>query len=152
MARLARAAAVFLAAGAVAAPAARATDTTIGFDDLGAGVEVTNQYTSDGVSFGNGSFGAVLNCDNPVTQDGSDPAPRTDPNFARLGFCQSGRRGVAGGFSSPRSRVSLFTRELDSFGDQITLRGYDASQNEILSRQITADQSWQQVHIDQAPG
>ena len=83
---------------------------------------------------------------------GSDPAAHSDPNLVDIGDCIGGQRGVTGGFDTPRSRISLFVREIDNFGDNMTLTGYDASKHEILSKPVQADQTWKQVHIDEAPG
>src|SRR5439155_24884546 len=106
---------------AAPAPARAADNTTIGFDNVGAGVEITNQYTSDGVSFGSGSFGGVgPDCANLLTQSGSDPAPHTDPNFVQLGDCIGGQRGATGGFNHGRTRVRLFVRVTDGLTESMT--------------------------------
>src|SRR5438067_1368442 len=84
---------VALLALATAAPLSATSNTVIGFDDLGTGTVVTNQYSGQGVEFGHATdFGqpafASGDCGGPSVGSGT-VAANSSPNYAQLGQCNA---------------------------------------------------------------
>jgi hypothetical protein len=124
-----------LSLGALLVPAiASAADTTINFDNLPSGTTVTNQYSSEGVTFGlsprgNLYLGATIL---------SDPlAAHSAPNVLDIeqgGSCGGvpSRDVLWGEFSAPRNHVSLFVGDVrNNAREGVELSGYDIDGNPI---------------------
>ena len=122
--------AVLLLASAAAATSA----TTLGFDGLAGGTVVTNQYASDGITFGRASdYGLTLgNSDCGPPQVTADPTgARSAPNDATAPRCSTSDSSLVGtfaAFSFPRQAVSAYVGTAPGIsGVKAIMIGYDSS-------------------------
>jgi hypothetical protein len=130
--------AVVLLSAVLAGPAGATTNTTIGFDDLVGGTVVTNQYGSDGVTFGTAAGTGVT----PGTSDCGPPTVRSDasfaqsyahspPNVASAPHCGNGEFSNVGTFAAfayPRKSVSAYVGTVvGATGLKAIMIGFDSS-------------------------
>jgi len=147
------------------ATAARATsNTTIGFDDLNPGTQVSNRYQSQGVVLGAAAaLGSPVtppsgDCGSPSVVTGPPPA-YSPPNYARLATCGDPASGQhAGTFGKfvdyPRGSVTVRVINLVAGAAPVamTITGYDSAGNVVASGSANAGSSWTALTASQLSG
>jgi PKD repeat protein len=142
-------------------PSARglaSTDTTISFDDLPANTVITNQYDSQGVSFGTAaSFGQPspgnFDCGSPTAI--GFPSPASGSQVARLPNCQGiefHKSGTFGKFRAPRRKISVKVRS-GGTPSPVQLIGYAEGGIAVATSSVGVDGSgWTTITVEQAAG
>jgi PKD repeat protein len=133
---------LLLAVLALGASPASAAQTTVSFEGLSAGTEVTSQLHSQGVEFGKPG-----NCGAPRV--GAE-APYSPPKYALLGVCVSALN-TLGAFGAlvthPPGTLTVQIRDVESAPPELPevfLRTYDAAGNELASAHVTSSTgAWQ---------
>ena len=151
-------AAIALIALLVPVAGASAAQTTIGFDDLSAGTEVTGQYAALGLRFGRAAELAqpktTGDCGNPTVESG---AAASGANYAVLGKCDPAvetERGSFGALLTARPSLSVKVKDLSPGGGATAeLVGFAAGGEEVAKATVAADTSgWKELTATASKG
>jgi PKD repeat protein len=142
---------------AVGASPASAVQTTVSFEGLSVGTEVTSQLHSQGIEFGKeeafGQNGKPGNCGAPTV--GEEAVP---PKYALLAVCV-GAINTLGTFGElvnhPRGTLSMQVRDVESGppAPEVILKTYDAEGNELAGGHVASSSgSWEPLSAVQEGG
>ncbi len=148
-------------------PTARASETTVGFDDLMVGTPVSDQYEAQGLKLGHATEFAqtalsVGDCGSPTVREGGSPSDAfSPPRYALLAKCQpdaaapfsSGTFGALLGQGRGSLSVEVRNFTVGGLAPKAKLTGYNGAGQSVVSEEATLEAGkWTHIAIAPAGG